>query len=620
MLAASTASGQRPFAPPATVPGAPASTNRPPRQIGLSTRRLANSSGHEATLREIFRGTLRLLSDDRVEFSYDFTAPDQLEDFALEPGVVGQILPGSVWEIRDGFLQKSFTNNVPVFHRALFVGPVEVSFKGFLIHGDRYAAGFFDTENSGRLVAGVGGQPLTMSLGENGKTVAEAPQLPLTGKVQDLAINFGAGSFSIGPVGWRPLTAPRSVGEVGQVCWLAPGSTVALDNLKVTGHLDLDWFRRTMDARLSKDFKGRTVARYGPPPATESQLRQMIRGFQRLLPDGKVELHYDFSDIAQFADWQVTDAKGRADSFAWRVYDGVVSKSQFGPTWLGLQPLIVGPAKVSVKAAIVSGSEAAIGLRDMDSDVLCGFRLGAMGWFAGDTSGKRAQGPCAGMLLRQTHVLEMQREETNIVARLDGRETLKCQTGRTEPFNVVLAAPDSTATFDDVHVVAFLDYDWCVRQLKLYGFKQADLPGGLKPVEKKPVEAGKLAQAVSFSSSSRVKVMANADWQDTRIMLRKGDKVNIIASGSYEFDKSATLSSGPEGRQGETTRTRPPCPKLTPCALVGRIGFGEPFEIGAEKQFVAQELGSLSLRVNEQPVYDNTGALDVEIVVVPAAK
>jgi hypothetical protein len=291
-----------------------------------------------------------------------------------------------------------------------------------------------------------------MFLAENGQAVAEAPQSPLSGKVQDLLVNFGSGNFSICPAGLQPLTGRRSVGEVGQVCWLAPSSSVALDDVKVRGHLDLDWFRRTMDARLSKDFKGRAVARYGPPPCTESQLRQMIRGFQRLLPDGKVELHYDFSNIAQFADWQVTDAKGRADAFAWRVYDGVVSKSQFGPTWLGLQPLIVGPCKISVKASIVSGSEAAIGLRDMDSDVLCGFRLGAMGWYAGDTTGKRVQGRCANVLLREPHVLEMQREEKNITAKLDGRETLSCQSGRSEPFNVVLVARDSTAAFDEVHV------------------------------------------------------------------------------------------------------------------------------------------------------------------------
>jgi hypothetical protein len=67
-------------------------------------------------------------------------------------------------------------------------------------------------------------------------------------------------------------------------------------------------------------------------------------------------------------------------------------------------------------------------------------------------------------------------------------------------------------------------------------------------------------------------------------------------------------------------KNRPPCPKLTPCALVARIGFGKPFLIGAEKDFVAQEMGNLSLRVNEQPLYDNVGALEVEIIVIPVAK
>ncbi len=624
-LTACAASGQTPPAAKAPTPQplGPAgqiSTNRPTGQLGLSTRRLATSSAHEATVRELFRGAVRLMPDDRVEFSYDFTAPDQLEDFAPEPGSEARTFLSGPWEVRDGFLQKSFTNDVAVFHRALFVGPVDVTFKGFLVKGANYAAGFFDTVKNGQLIAGVGGQPLTMFLTENGKTVAEALQSPLAGKAQDLCVKFDGADFSIGPVGGRPLAARRSVGDTGQVCWVAPDSIVALDDVRITGALDLEWFRRTMDARMTKDFQGRVTARYGPPPCTESQLRQMIRGFKRLLPDGKAEMHYDFSDVAQFADWQVTDAKGRADAFAWRVYDGVVSKSQFGPTWLGFQPPLVGPMKVSARASIVSGTEACIGLRDMEADVTAGFRLGAMGWHVGDAGGKRAQGQCANILLRQLHLLEIERDETNIVARLDGRETLKCQTTRKEPFNAVLAATDSTAAFDDVHVVAFLDYDWCLRQLKLHGFKQATLPGGLKPSEKKPTEPGKLAQSVSFSSVSRIKVMSNADWQDTRIMLRRGDKVSINTSGSYQYGKASGQTSSADGLQGETMKNRPPCPKLTPCALVGRVGFGDPFEIGASNEFVAKELGALSLRVNEQPVYDNSGALDAEILVIPVAK
>ena len=102
-------------------------------------------------------------------------------------------------------------------------------------------------------------------------------------------------------------------------------------------------------------------------------------------------------------------------------------------------------------------------------------------------------------------------------------------------------------------------------------------------------------------------------------MLRKGDTVNFSATGTYQYERAVKSTSTADGVPKGTGRT-PPCPKLTPCALVGRIGFGEPFEVGTEKQVVAQELGQLYLRINEQPVSDNSGALDVEIVVIPVAK
>jgi hypothetical protein len=95
--------------------------------------------------------------------------------------------------------------------------------------------------------------------------------------------------------------------------------------------------------------------------------------------------------------------------------------------------------------------------------------------------------------------------------------------------------------------------------------------------------------------------------------------VNFLAAGTYQYERNAKSACGPSGFSGGTGRT-PPCPKLTPCALIGRIGFTEPFEVGNEMQVVAKEMGQLYLRVNEQPVSDNSGVLDVEIVVIPAAK
>jgi membrane peptidoglycan carboxypeptidase len=45
-------------------------------------------------------------------------------------------------------------------------------------------------------------------------------------------------------------------------------------------------------------------------------------------------------------------------------------------------------------------------------------------------------------------------------------------------------------------------------------------------------------------------------------------------------------------------------------AAGAQFGFTEPFEVGSEKQLVVKEMGQLYLRVNEQPVSDNSGALE----------
>ena len=608
---------------PLPTPPAPALTNTNSTDgPGFGTRCLASSSAEEATIRELFRCVVRLLPDDRAELTYDFKLQNVLDDFVTKPGDNAPGATGGPWETRDGFLQKTVPTDVPLFHRARFSGPVTVSFKGYIVAGGtQYSCGYYDLLKGTQLQAGVAitpAQTFSLFLAQEAAMLAHATNSPIPGKVQELTINFEQPKFSVAATGVPALSAPCNNIGLGQVFIAAPGSAVALDSLKITGKLDLDWFRKTIDDRLTTNFVGRAAARYGPPPATETQLRQMIRGFQRLLPNGQVELAYNFNDPKQFADWQVIDPRGPADPSAWRVYNGVVHKSQYGPTTLVLQPKLVGPIKVSTRAAIISGSGVSLGLRDMEASVRCGFKLGMGGFSLGEDNGRPQLVAVPNVVLNQLHWMELTRDDEKVTARFDNVRPLAGVTKRAEPLTVSLAADDSTGYFNDLRVVAFLDYDWCVHELKMHGYQVATLPIGMRGQEKQ-ARSGKPLQAVAFSSSSKIKVQSNADWQDTRIMLRKGDTVNFATTGTYQYERSAKATSTADGLPKGTGRT-PPCPKLTPCALIGRIGYGEPFEVGTEKQVVAQELGQLYLRVNEQPVSDNTGALDVEIVVIPVAK
>ncbi|MFA6564572.1 MAG: hypothetical protein WCV00_21890 [Verrucomicrobiia bacterium] len=610
-----------PFARPPVAPAAPTLTEtNSAGGPGFGTRRLASSSAEEATIRELFHCVVRLLPDDRAELTYDFKLQHVLEDFVTKPGDKAPDGSGP-WETRDGFLQKAVPDDVPLFHRARFNGPVTVAFKGFVLKGSQYAGGYFGLRDSMQLQAGVAitpAQRFSLFLAQEANWLAHATNAPIPGKAQEVTFNFDSTNFTAAATGVPTLSAPCKVAGVGQAFLAAPGTSVAIESLKITGKLDLDWFRQSVDARLTTNFLGRTGPRYGPPPATETQLRQMIRGFQRLLPNGQIELAYNFNDPAQFSDWQVMDPRGRADPFAWRVYNGAVYKSQYGPTTLVLQPRLVGPMKISARGAILSGSTLSLGLRDVDTAVRSTVRLGMGGFSLGDDNARVQPVPVPNVMLKQFQLVEMTRDDEKVTAKFNNGRPLAGATKRAEPLGVALAADDSTAVFDDVSVVAYLDYDWCVRELKLHGYQVATLPMGLRGPEKK-TNLGKPTLAVAFSSSSQIKVQANADWMDTRIMLRKGDTVNFAASGTYQYERNAKSACGPSGFSGGTGRT-PPCPKLMPCALIGRIGFTEPFEVGGEMQIVAKEMGQLYLRVNEQPVSDNSGALDVEIVVIPVAK
>ena len=623
LMALSVFAAQGPFVrPPLNPQPAPAvtQTNKADGGPGFGTRRLASSSAEEATIRELFHCVVRLLSDDRAELTYDFKLQHVLQDFVTKPGDKPPDGTGP-WEQRDGFLQKAVPDDVPLFHRARFNGPVTISFKGFVLKGTQYSGGYFGLGDGLQLQAGVAITPahqFSLFLAQEANWLAHATNAPIPGKAQEVTFNFDSANFTAAATGVPTLGAPCKIAGVGQAFLAAPGTSVAIEGLKITGKLDLDWFRKTIDDRLTTNFVGNVEARYGPPPATETQLRQMIRGFQRLLPNGQIELAYNFSDPAQFSDWQVIDPRGRADPFAWRVYSGAVYKSQYGPTTLVLQPRLVGPTKISTRAAILSGSQFSLGLRDVDAAVRCAVRLGMGGFSLGDDNAKSQPVAVPTVMLKQFQLVEMSRDDAKVTARFNYGRPLAGVTKRQEPLNVTLAADDSTAVFTDVRAVAFLDYDWCVRELKLHGYQVATLPAGMRGPEKR-TDLGKPTQAVAFSSSSQIKVQSNADWQDTRITLKKGDTVNFAASGTYQYERNAKSTSGPNGIT-ESTGHKPPCPKLPPCALIGRIGFGELFEVGSEKQIVAQAMGQLYLRVNEQPVTDNSGALDVEIVVIPVAK
>ncbi|GAB4137998.1 MAG: hypothetical protein Tsb009_05830 [Planctomycetaceae bacterium] len=108
---------------------------------------------------------------------------------------------------------------------------------------------------------------------------------------------------------------------------------------------------------------------------------------------------------------------------------------------------------------------------------------------------------------------------------------------------------------------------------------------------------------------------------DTGIQLTKGEAVTVVAKGKITFRKPGWIdgrhqtSTGPQGTYHYTDDVigKPfplPCTKDGPApayCLIGRIGNGKPFFVGANKSWIAKESGRFYLGINDFDLSDNSG-------------
>src|SRR5262249_57710006 len=107
--------------------------------------------------------------------------------------------------------------------------------------------------------------------------------------------------------------------------------------------------------------------------------------------------------------------------------------------------------------------------------------------------------------------------------------------------------------------------------------------------------------------SCRIGVNASQQWVDTNIDLNSGEKVKLTASGEITYPpegKSQERTFGPDGLPRSFTDVirQYPVGDAGRGALVGRLGAadsGQPFLIGAGKEFVAPVAGRLFLGINQ---------------------
>jgi hypothetical protein len=120
-----------------------------------------------------------------------------------------------------------------------------------------------------------------------------------------------------------------------------------------------------------------------------------------------------------------------------------------------------------------------------------------------------------------------------------------------------------------------------------------------------------------------VQVPATQFWTATGVTLREGMEVEITATGlieaTPESDKRPFFHRvPPEGRAERVKQV--PHPKLPALGMLGRIGEGPVFYVGAGSQFTvtaSSGSGALFLGINDDVVEDNSGEWQAKITVRP---
>jgi hypothetical protein len=113
--------------------------------------------------------------------------------------------------------------------------------------------------------------------------------------------------------------------------------------------------------------------------------------------------------------------------------------------------------------------------------------------------------------------------------------------------------------------------------------------------------------------SREVAVRADTPWNDTGLTVRKGDRLSFAATGRIGFGRGTTQTAGPGGND-ELRRPSYPVRNMPVGSLIGKIGNGAPFMIGANSQaIVMPDSGRLMLAVNDDDYTDNEGAFHVMV-------
>ena len=110
-----------------------------------------------------------------------------------------------------------------------------------------------------------------------------------------------------------------------------------------------------------------------------------------------------------------------------------------------------------------------------------------------------------------------------------------------------------------------------------------------------------------------ITVSARQQWTATGINVRQGQTLTINAEGEIRISPDVNDRATPHGIVTQRLDPRAPMPRTFAGALIGRIGNGDPFPIGASGTFQAPGTGQLYLGINDSNVSDNDGSFQVTV-------
>jgi hypothetical protein len=178
----------------------------------------------------------------------------------------------------------------------------------------------------------------------------------------------------------------------------------------------------------------------------------------------------------------------------------------------------------------------------------------------------------------------------NVLGFINGRFAIELTSSATVPVNPNRSQPNSSAT---TRVVSAGEVIF------------------LRPRDIERIEIDGRSLDDARYQTRTVDVSLGANWVDTGVDLRRGERVRVDASGTIYAGRMRITPAGLS-----TTDPNAPLPRAAEGELVGVIGndYDSPMiEIGASREFVADRDGRLYLTVNRGNYTDARGAFNVRI-------